>query len=83
MQKEVLPLHKLQDHGYELQNPFRIKEDNRSQCHPGSPHIEQEYHRSLIKERITISKTGMKASNVCKAKLYKVMQFKVIWFTSF
>ena len=31
MQKEVLPLHKLQDHTYEYQNPFRLEEDNPSQ----------------------------------------------------
>ena len=42
MQKEVLPLHELQDHMYEYQNPFGLKEDNlsRRNCqnqlsHPG------------------------------------------------
>ena len=34
MQKEVLPSHKLQDHAYEYENPFGLKEDNPSQRHP-------------------------------------------------
>ena len=45
MQKEVLLLHKLQDHAYEYQNPFELKEDNLSQrncqnqlSHPGLSH---------------------------------------------
>ena len=42
LQKEVLLQHKLQDHAYEYQNPFGLKEDNLSQkncqnqlSHPG------------------------------------------------
>ena len=31
MQKEFLPSNKLQDHAYEKQNPFGLKEDNPSQ----------------------------------------------------
>ena len=31
MEKEVLPSHKLRDHVYESQNPFRLKEYNPSQ----------------------------------------------------
>ena len=31
MQKEVLLSHKLRDHAYEYQNPFKLKEDNLSQ----------------------------------------------------
>ena len=31
MQKEVLLSHKLQDHAYEYQNPFKLQEDNLSQ----------------------------------------------------
>ena len=31
LQKEVPPSHKLQDHADELQNPFKLKEDNPSQ----------------------------------------------------
>ena len=51
VQKEVLPSHKLQDHAYEQQNPFRLKEDKPSQgqlSHPSLPHIEQECRESLI-----------------------------------
>ena len=28
MQKKFVPSHKLQDHAYQQQNPFRLKEDN-------------------------------------------------------
>ena len=42
VQKEVLPLHKLEDHAYEYYNPFGLKEDNLLQrncqnqmSHPG------------------------------------------------
>ena len=45
MQKEVLLSHKLQDHAYGYQNPFKLKEDNLSQrncqnqlSHPGLTH---------------------------------------------
>ena len=31
VQKEVLLSHKLRDHAYEYQNPFKLKEDNLSQ----------------------------------------------------
>ena len=48
LQKEVLLQHKLQDHAYEYQNPFSLKEDNLSQkncqnqlSHPGLSHTEQ------------------------------------------
>ena len=56
---EVLPSHKLQDHAYEYQNPFRLKEDNLSQIncqnqvsHPGLSHIEQKCQESLIQGKI-------------------------------
>ena len=59
MQKEVLPSHKLQDHAYEYQNPFGLKEDNLSQrncqnqlSHPSLSHIEQECQGSLIQGNI-------------------------------
>ena len=59
VQKEVLLSHKLQDHAYEYQNPFRLKEDNlcRRNCqnqlsHPGFSHTEQEYQESLIQRKI-------------------------------
>ena len=47
VQKEILPSHKLQDHAYEYQNPFGLKEDNLSQrncqnqlSHQGLSHTE-------------------------------------------
>ena len=47
MQKEVLPSHEMQDHAYEYQNRFGLKEDNLSQrncqdqlSHPGLSHID-------------------------------------------
>ena len=59
MQKEVLLSHKMQDHAYEYQNLFRLKEDNLSQrncqnrlSHPGLSHTEQEYQESLIQGKI-------------------------------
>ena len=59
MQKEVLPSHKLQDHGHEYQNPFGLKEDNLSQrncqnqlSHPGLSHTKQECQESLIQGKI-------------------------------
>ena len=55
VQKEVLLSHKLQDHMYESQNPFELKEDKPSQrncqnqlSHLGLPHTEQEGQESLI-----------------------------------
>ena len=58
MQKEVLHSHKLQDHAYEYQNPFELKEDNLSQrksqnqlSHPGLSHLE-ECQESLIQGKI-------------------------------
>ena len=54
MQKEVFPSYKLQDHAYELQNPFGLKEDKPSKrncqnqsSHPSLFHIEQECQESL------------------------------------
>ena len=59
MQKEVLASHKLQDHEYEYQNPFELKEYNLSQrncqnqlSHPGLSHIKQECQKSLIQGKI-------------------------------
>ena len=59
VQKEVLLSEKLQDHVYEYQNPFKLKEDNLSQrncqnqlSHPGLCHTEQECQESLIQGRI-------------------------------
>ena len=55
VQKEVLLSHKPQDHAYEYQNPFELKEDNLSQrngqnqlSHRGLSHTEQECQESLI-----------------------------------
>ena len=62
MQKEVLSLHKLEGHAYELQNPFGLKEDKPSQkncqnqfSHPSVSHIEQECQESLIQGKSTSS----------------------------
>ena len=59
MQTEALPSHKLRDHAYEYQNPFRLKEDNFSQrdfqnqlSHTGLSHIEQECQESFIQGKI-------------------------------
>ena len=59
VQKEVLLSHKLRDHAYEYQNPFKLKEDNLSQrncqkqlSHPGLTHTEQERQESLILGKI-------------------------------
>ena len=59
VQKKVLLSHKLQDHAYEYQNPFKLKEDNLSQrncqnqlSHPGLSHTEQECQESLIQGKI-------------------------------
>ena len=74
MQKKVLPSHKLQDHAYEQQQPFRLKEDN--------PHWETARVNWLIqvcltqskdvnsiwfKEKLTFNQTWKKTSNICKA----------------
>ena len=55
MQKEVLLSHKLQDHAYESQIPFGLKEDNLSQrnyqnqfSHPSLFHIELECQESFF-----------------------------------
>ena len=59
VQKEVLLSHKLQDHAYEYQNPFKLKEDNLSErncqnqlSHPGLSHTEQEFQESLTPGKI-------------------------------
>ena len=51
--------HKPQDHAYEYQNPFKLKEDNLSQrngqnqlSHAGLSHTEQESQESLIQGKI-------------------------------
>ena len=59
VQKEVLISHKLQDHAYEYQNPFGLKEGNLSQrncqnqlSHQDLSHTEQECQESLIQGKI-------------------------------
>ena len=59
MQKELLLSHKLQDHAYEYQNPFKLKEDNLSQrncqnqlSRPCFSHTEQECQENLIQGKI-------------------------------
>ena len=61
MEKEALPSNKLQDLGYEEQNPFRLNKDNPSKrncqnqsSHPSFSHIEQECQESLIQGKICI-----------------------------
>ena len=91
VQKEVVLSHKLRDHVYEYQNPFELKEGNLSQrncqnqlSHPGLSHTEQECQESLIQGTVfTINKIRTKASNIRKAKLQRVVRFKIIWFTCF
>ena len=58
-QKEVLLSHKPQDHAYQYQNPFELKEDNLSQrncqnqlSHTSLSHTEQECQESLIQGKI-------------------------------
>ena len=88
MQKEVLLSYKLRDDTYEYWNLFELKEDNLSQInyqnqlsHPGLSHTEQESQVSLIQGKI--HKIRTKASNIRKAKLQRVVRFKIIWFTCF
>ena len=59
MQKEDLLSNKLQDHAYEYQNSFQLKEDNLSQrnpqnqlSHPGLSHTMQECQESFIQGKI-------------------------------
>ena len=64
MQREVLPSHKLQEHAYEYQNPFRLKEDNQSQrdcqhqlIHPSLSHVDEECQEGLIQRKIHIQQS--------------------------
>ena len=59
VQKEVFLSHKLQDHAYEYQNHFGLKEHSLSQrncqnqfSHPGLSHTEQQCQESLIEGKI-------------------------------
>ena len=61
VQKDVLPSRKPQDHFYEWQNPFRLKENNPSQRNCQNQlsnlclyHIEKERQQSLIQGKIYI-----------------------------
>ena len=90
MQKEVLLSHKPQDHAYEYQNPFELKEDNLSQrdcqnqlSHPGLSHTEQECQESLIQGKIHNQQNSNEGSDIRKVKLQRVVRFKIIWFTCF
>ena len=69
VQKDVLS-HKLEDHAYEYQNPFGLKEDNLSQrnfqnqlSHPGLFHIEQECQESLIQGKIHNQQNSNEGNN--------------------
>ena len=59
VQKKVLLSHKLHDHAYEYQNPFRLKEDNllhrnhqNQLSHSCLPHTEQECQDSFNQGKI-------------------------------
>ena len=65
VQKEVLFSHELQDHAYEQQNPFGLKEDNQLQrnCQNQSSHsrlsqTEQECYESLVRGKIRIQQNS-------------------------
>ena len=80
VQKKVLSSHKLQDLAYEYQNPFGLKEDNPSQrncqnqlSHPGLSHTEEECQESLTQGKINNQQNFNKGSNICKAKLQRVL----------
>ena len=67
-QKEVLPSHKLQDHAYSS-----LKNCQNPMSHPSLSHIEQECQESLIHGKIGNHKIQTKVSNICKAKLSRVV----------
>ena len=67
-QKEVVPLHKLQDYAY----PSHRNCENQL-SHPSSPHTEQECPESLIQGRFTINKIGSEASGIRKANFSRVV----------
>ena len=76
VQKEVLFSHKLQDHAYEYQNLFGLKEENLSQrncqnqlSHPGLSHTEQECQETLIQGKIRNQQNSNKGLKYCRAKL--------------
>ena len=61
MKKEVFLSHKLQDHAYEYQTPFGVREGNPSQrnyqnqlSHLGLSHTEQKSQKSFIQGKICI-----------------------------
>ena len=56
VQKDVLSSCNLQNHAYEKQNPFRLKEDNHQEklSHPCLSLVEPECHTNLIQEKIHI-----------------------------
>ena len=79
MQKEVLPLHKLQDHAYEQQNPFGLKEYNSTQrncqnqsSHLSLSHIEQGCQGVGSRKDSHPTKFDIRP-NIAKAKFQSVM----------
>ena len=66
-QKDFLPSHKLQDHAYEQQKPFGLKEDNSSHrnfqnqlSHPSLSHIKQECQECFIQGKTHIQRNTKK-----------------------
>ena len=66
-QKDFLPSHKLQDHAYEQQKPFGLKEDNSSHrnfqnqlSHPSLSHIKQECQECFIQGKTHIQRNSNK-----------------------
>ena len=45
--------------------------------YPSLSQIEQECQESLIQERFTFNEIGTKASNICKAKFYRVFPKRI------
>ena len=90
MEKEVLLSHKLREHAYEYQNPFRLKKDSLSQrncqdqlSHSGLSHTEQECQDSLIQGKIHKNE-GLKylqiqALESCAMQNYLVYMLLIIW----
>ena len=83
MQKEVLLSYKLRDHAYEYQNLFELKEDNLSEKLPESVELSRFVsHRARMSGEFDSRKdsqsTKFEASNIRKAKLQRVAQFKII-----
>ena len=90
MQKEVFPSHKLQDYGYEWQNPFGLKEDNTSKKLPESIQLSKVVpHRARIsgefdwRKDLHPTKFEWRPQILVKLSFWRVVWFKGIWFMYF